>query len=219
MYLRTAEESGKVPMRYGPLAGTLGDSPLPPKIQKFLDRVKRSPQDYEALLLTVTFHEEPWSSDQLMRWIGETFTEGTDPFEAAKATQGKVLQALLDIYKKHLRDTRFNQLVKKEKQLIAVAAKAFQKMIQELETKGWLEPLLVEALLAEYPGGLITQVGRPFVLYQLPVELAEQILNSRVPETHYIRLGKAILLTAEQRQSDNPAFKARVEKAQKKRGN
>lgn len=217
MYLRTTEGLWQIPTRYGPIAGTLGEPPLPSKIQKFLARVKKNPQDYEALLLTITFHEEPWSSDQLMRWIGETFTEGTDPFEAAKVIQGKVLQELEDIYKKHLRDTRFSQLVKKEKQLIAVTAKAFQETIQRLETKGWLEPLLIEALLAEYPRGLITEVGRPFALYQLPDEIAEQILNSRVPETHYARLGKGLLLLARQRE-DKPAFKQRVEQEQKKRG-
>lgn len=217
MYLRTSEGLGQVPMLYGPLAGTLGEPPLPPKIQKLLARVKKNPQNYEALLLTITFHEEPWSSDHLMRLIGETFIESTDPLEAAKAIQEKVLQALEDIYKKHLRDTHFGQLVKKEKQLIAVVAKACQETIQRLETKGWLEPLLVDALLTEYPRGLIAEVGRPFALYHLPDEIAEQILNSRVPETHYARLGKGLLLLARQRE-DTPAFKQRVEKERKKRG-
>lgn len=217
MYLRTSEGLGQVPMRYGPFAGTLGETPLPPKIQKFLARVKKNPQNYEALLLTITFHEEPWSSDHLIGLLGETFTEETDPFEAAKAIQGKVIQALEDVYKKHLRDRHFGQLVKKEKQLIAVVAKAFQETIQRLETKGWLEPLLIDALLAEYPRGFIAEVGRPFALYQLPVEIAEQILNSRVPETHYARLGKGLLLLARQRE-DKPAFKQRVEQERKKRG-
>lgn len=216
MYLRTAEGLEQIENQYGHLSGTLGEPPLPPTIQKFLTRIKKNPQNYEALLLTVTFHEEPWSSDQLMKWIGETFTEGTDPFETAKAIQGKVLQALEDIYKKHLRDAGFSQLVKKEKQLITVVAKAFQETIQRFETKGWLEPLLIDALLAEYPRGLIAEVGKPFALYQLPVEIAEQILNSRVPETHYARLGKGLLLLARQRE-DKPAFKQRVEQERKKR--
>jgi hypothetical protein len=218
MYLWTSDGLGQVPVRYGPFAGTLGEPPLPPKIQKFLARAKKNPQNYEALLLTIIFHEEPWSSDHLMRLIDETFTEGTDPFEAAKAIQGKVIQALEDVYKKHLRDTRFGQLVKKEKQLIAVVSKPFLQHIKELETKGWLEGFLIDALLAESPRGLIVEAGRPFVLYQLPDKIAEQILNSRVPETHYARLGKALLLMAEQRQNDNPAFKERVEKERKKRG-
>ena len=85
MYLRTAEGLEQIENQYGHLSGTLGEPPLPPTIQKFLTRIKKNPQNYEALLLTVTFHEEPWSSDQLMKWIGETFTEGTDPFETAKA--------------------------------------------------------------------------------------------------------------------------------------
>jgi len=44
MYLRTSEGVGQVPMRYGAFAGTLGEPPLPPTIQKFLARVKESPE-------------------------------------------------------------------------------------------------------------------------------------------------------------------------------
>ena len=141
----------------------------------------------------------------------------TDPFEAAKAIQGEVLQALQAICKKHLKDSDFKKLFDKEKQLIPVVAKAVQETIKRLETKGWLEPLLIGALLTEYPRGLIAEVGKPFALYQLPDEIAEQILNSRVSETHYARLGKALLLLARQRE-DKPAFKQRVEKERKKRG-
>jgi len=57
-----------------------------------------------------------------------------------------------------------------------------------------------------------------FVLSNLPDEVAEQILNSRMPETHYMRLGKVLLLMAEQRKNANPVFKERIEKEQKKRG-
>ena len=74
-----------------------------------------------------------------------------------------------DIYKKHLRDAGFSQLVKKEKQLITVVAKAFQETIQRFETKGWLEPLLIDALLAEYPRVLLLRSENhlPFINYRL----------------------------------------------------
>ena len=221
MYIRTTErlrQVPQVPLLDGFFAGTLGEPPLPPKIQNFLDRVKRSPQDYEAVLLISAFHVDPWSSDHLMRLIGETFTEGTDPFEAAKAIQEKVLQALEAVCKEHLKNNDFRKLFNKEKQLISVVAKAFTELIKRLETKGWLEPYLIDALLADNPIVLTDKVGKPFSLYQLPVENTEQILNSRVPETHYARLGKALLLMAEKRQNDkgNAAFKKRVEKAREK---
>ena len=220
MYLRTIEGLGQVPMRYGSFAGTLGEPPLPPEIQNFLDRVKRSPQDYEALLLTATFHVEPWSSDQLSKPLNLTSVYAPDPFEGLRAIQGKVLEALEAICKEHLKDIDFRKLFNKEKQLITVVANAFQKRIKELETKGWLEGILTDALLAEYPRGLTAQVGKPFVLFNLPDEIAEQILNSRVPETHYARLGKALLLMAKQHQTDpkNAAFRQRVERERKKRG-
>lgn len=219
MYLRTSEGLGQVPMRYNPFAGTLGEPPLPPTIQKFLARVKKNPQNYEALLLTIIFHEEPFINDQLRRAFLASFeNDAKDPLEEAKAIQKEVAHALKVVYQKHLRDNRFSRLVKKEKQLISEVSKAFQKRIKELETKGWLEPLLIDAVLADFPLGLL-QVGRAFVLSSLPDEIAEEILNSRVPETHYMRLGKVLLLMAEQRKKDkDEAFNKRVEQERKKRG-
>ncbi len=218
MYVRTTEGLEQAPMRYGPFAGTLGEPPLPPKIQSFLNRVKRSPQDYEAVLLIGAFHVEPWSSDQLKTAFLASFeNDAKDPIEEAKAIQGKALQVLEAICKEHLKNIDFKKLFNKEKQLIPVVANAFQKRVKELDTKGWLEGVLTDALLAEYPLGLTAEVGRPFVLYNLPDEIADQILNSRVPETHYARLGKALRLMAEQREKDNRAFKQRVERERKKR--
>lgn len=219
MYIRTTERLRQVPLLDSSFAGTLGDDPtFPPEIQKFLERVKKRPQDYEAVLLISAFHVEPFSSIQLQKVLAASFeNDAKDPLEEAKAIQEKVLQALEVIYKEHLKDNDFGKLFNKEKQLISVVAKAFPETIKRLETKGWLEPLLIDALLADYPMGLTDKVGKPFVLYQLPVDGTEQILNSRVPETHYARLGKALLLMAEKRQMANAAFKKRVEKERKKR--
>lgn len=219
MYIRTTERLRQVPLLDSSFAGTLGDDPtFPPEIQKFLERVKKRPQDYEAVLLISAFHVEPFSSIQLQKVLAASFeNDAKDPLEEAKAIQEKVLQALEVIYKEHLKDNDFGKLFNKEKQLISVVAKAFPETIKRLETKGWLEPLLIDALLADYPRGLTDKVGKPFVLYQLPVDSTEQILNSRVPETHYARLGKALLLMAEKRQMANAAFKKRVEKERKKR--
>jgi hypothetical protein len=216
MYLWTRDGLAQIPTLYGPLAGTLGEPPLPPKIQNFLDRVKRNPQDYEALLLTVTFHVEPFPSDQLRKvLVASLENNAKDPFEEGKAIQAKVLQELVAICKEHLKDNGFSKLFNKEKQLIPVVAKAFQETIKSYEAKGWLERLLVDALLKKDIFGEF-EFGKLFALSFLPDEIAEQILNSRVPETHYARLGKALRLMAEQRQKDKPAFKRRVEQERKK---
>ena len=216
MYLWTRDGLAQIPTLYGPLAGTLGEPPLPPKIQNFLDRVKRNPQDYEALLLTVTFHVEPFPSDQLRKvLVASLENNAKDPFEEGKAIQAKVLQELVAICKEHLKDNGFSKLFNKEKQLIPAVAKAFQETIKTYEAKGWLERLLVDALLKKDIFGQF-EFGKLFALSFLPDEIAEQILNSRVPETHYARLGKALRLMAEQRQKDKPAFKRRVEQERKK---
>jgi hypothetical protein len=216
MYLWTRDGLAQVPTLYGPLTGTLGEPPLQPKIQNFLDRVKKNPQDYEAVLLTATFHVEPFPSDQLRKvLVASMENDAKDPIEEAKAIQEKVLQALVAICKEHLKDDAFRTLFNKENQLIQVVAKAFQETIKTYEAKGWLEGLLVDALLKKDILGEF-EFGKSFALSVLPDEIAEQILNSRVPETHYARLGKALRLMAEQRQKNNVAFKKRVEKERKK---
>jgi hypothetical protein len=216
MYLWTRDGLAQAPTLYGPLAGTLGEPPLPPKIQNFLDRVKKNPQDYEAVLLTATFHVEPFPSDQLRKvLVASMDNDAKDPIEEAKAIQEKVLQALVAICKEHLKDDAFRKLFNKENQLIPVVAKAFQETIKTYEAKGWLEGLLVDALMKKDIFGEF-EFGKSFALSVLPDEIAEQILNSRVPETHYARLGKALRLMAEQRQKNNVAFKKRVEKERKK---
>ena len=139
MYVWTREGFGHVPMHYGSLAGTLGDPPLPPEIQRFLDRVKRNPQDYEAVLLAGTLHVEPWRSDLLRRLL-VLAVEAIDP-EKARPILEQTLQTLEAIQKEHVNDAQFSRLVNKEKQLIPVVAGAFQKRIKELETKHvrWFE--------------------------------------------------------------------------------
>ena len=219
MYLWARDALAQVPTLYGPLAGTLGEPPLPPEIQQFLARVKKNPRDYEAVLLIAALHVEPWSTDHFRRLIGSTYSGSVTTIEEAKAVQDRVIEALQDIHQQHLTDNDFNKLVGKEKQLISVVGKAFQKRIKEIENRNvkWFEKILTEALLVDIPP-LTQQVGKNFVLFQLPPEIAESVLNSRVPETHYARLGKAFLLMAEQRQKDKIAFKRRVEEERKKRG-
>jgi hypothetical protein len=201
-------------MPYNMLAGALGDTPLPREIQDFLERVKKNPQDYEAVLLTATLHVEPWRSDTLTKLLGATHSEARS-WDEAQEILGKILQTLEDIHKKHLRDSRFNQLVKKEKELIPVVAAAFQKGIKEIEAKNvnWFEEILTKAYLANDP----RTVGREFVLFSLPTQIGERVTNSRVPETHYARLGSALQLLAQQRQKENAAFKERVESKKQQR--
>lgn len=213
MYLWTREGLEEVP--HGSFAGTLGEPPLPPEIQQFLDKVKKNPQDYEAVLLISTLHIRPMTSDPLIKVFGLTHS-ATNSIEEAEALQEKVVQALAAIQKKHLTDRRFNELVKKENALIPVVADAFQKRIKEIESKDakWFEKILTEAYLASDP----RTVGRNFVLFSLPPDIAERVTNSRVPETHYARLGQALFLRAEQRLKTNASFKAAVEKERKNQG-
>lgn len=94
MYVRTTEGLGQVPMEYGSVAGTLGEPPLPLTVQNFLDRVKRSPQDYEAVILISLFHPEPGRSELLshaFRDISQTVAldEFTDDGEGRPSAEGE----------------------------------------------------------------------------------------------------------------------------------
>ena len=93
MYVRIVEGLGQVLMPGGSFAGTLGDGPtFPPEIQKFLERVKKRPQDYEAVLLISAFHLEPFSSVQLQKvMVASLENDAKDLFEEAKAIQEKVI--------------------------------------------------------------------------------------------------------------------------------
>ena len=138
-------------------------------------RVKKNPEDYEAVLLTATFHVEPFPSDQLRKvLVASMDNDAKDPIEEAKAIQEKVLQALVAICKEHLKDDAFSKLFNKENQLIPVVAKAFQETIKTYEAKGWLEGLLVDALLKKDISGEF-EFGKSFALTVLPDEIAEHI--------------------------------------------
>ena len=223
MYVTTREGLGQAPMLYGSYAGTLGEPPLPPKVQSFLDRVKRSPQDYEAVILISILHPEPGESELLgtaLIDIGETVSSP----EEIKPMMEKVVQELKGGTAKlgwGPDGKYYRKLFDKEKKLIKVVADAFQKHIKEMETKyvRWFEEILTNALLVNRHRELTEKVGKDFVRFGgLPPEIFERVLNSRVPETHYYRLGEALRLIAEQRQKDNRAFKQHVEQERKKRG-
>ncbi len=213
MYVQTDEGLRSTPVSYGFFAGPLGEPPLPSEVQQFLDRVKRTPQDYEAVLLACTLHVDPWRSDLLKKLLVMA-VEATG-LDKGQSVLERILQALEAIQKEHLKDGQFSRLIDKEKQLVGVVAGAFQKRIKEIETLyvRWFEDLLAKALLADDPA----TVGREFVLYALTPELSEQVTNSRVPETHYARIGQALLLMGAQRQKGNAAFRQRVEQEKEKR--
>jgi hypothetical protein len=185
-----------------------GGLPLPPEIQRFLDRVKRSPHDYEAVLLISILDDKPWYSDPLigLRPVIYSATKTDNPTEShdrALAMEKKVLQALQAIHTQHLRSPRnkdYSRLFNKEKQLITVVASVFQKQINELKTQNprWLEDILTRALRADVIQ--LVQVGRDFVVGGLPREIAESFFNSRVPEIHYRKLGLALRSIAGARQ-------------------
>jgi hypothetical protein len=56
---------GQEPMPYSSFAGNLGSNSHPAEIQRLLDEVRKRPQDYKALLLTIIFDPFPGYSSRL----------------------------------------------------------------------------------------------------------------------------------------------------------
>jgi len=185
-----------------------GEPQLPPEIQRFLDRVKRSPQHYEAVLLTSILDDRPWYSDHLKGLWPLTYsaTRTKDPAESNKKAlemQNKVLQTLQAIPRQHPSYYRaFSRQVNKENQLIQMVDRVFlPERIKELETQNlpWLECILTQAFRADIIQ--LTELGRAFAFLGLPRKIAESVFfNSKVPQIHYRKLGRALQSIAAQRQ-------------------
>ena len=208
MYINNIE----TPIRIQPIdnsLGSLGEPDLPHEIQQFLARVRKSPKEYEAILLTSIFHIDPWSNDQFRcLWV---------PLEddLTDDQKGKILQNLQTIHKKHLKDSRFRKLVEKEKQLIKLVADAFMKSIRILDS-GEVEGFLFRTEARVWTMETMENIGREFILYMLGFyspELTERIFNSNAREAHYARISEALRLISQKWQQEDPDFKQRVLKA------
>ena len=109
--------------------------------------------------------------------------------------------------------------IKKENKLIA----DIEGLINKLKPSD-LEPYLLEAALL--PKSEFKSPGEPWImtwsiLYKLALRFVREKLGkalsaiSSIPEVHYYRVGKILYNLALEHQKENPAFKAKVEKAAK----
>jgi len=145
----------------------------------------------------------------------------------------KILGALKGILEKHLKDKQFQGLLKKENRLARELTTAVQKRIKEFDSQNVLRfvpviddrgklTLNVPQYRSESEQWLIDvllkgsqDVGKLFVITVLPREIVEQVLNSRVPEAHYSKVGADLLKIAEKRQKDSGLFRLHLEQARK----
>jgi hypothetical protein len=191
--------SGQVPMLHDSFAGALGASPLPAEIQQFLHRVRKRPQDFKQLLLTVILHPDPANTLTVKPALIDTILiSGIRPVD------------ILDPLRRISRGS-FQRQIEAELQLR-------NKMVKTTGELGphKLKPSLLEPSLRDGLGDRF-QFGRSFALKMLPPRLAQRIINSAASEAHLTHLGGFLRRYAEVLQSKDAAFKALVERERTKR--
>ena len=214
MYVSTYSGLGQATMLHGSFADTLGKA-LPPAGKKFMDEVRKRPQDFKKLLLTVTFHPNPLDSKIVVQ-IKPAFVDMMLMNDLQAVDFLNPLRRIRDAFKK--RDARFKQQIEAELQLR-------NEMIKVTGALGpqKLKPFLVDVLFpatAEFPEideWKLCRLGRNFAQMRLPRELAQRIINSEASEAHLTTLGRFLRRYAEVLQTKDPFFKSLVEEERKNR--
>jgi hypothetical protein len=195
MYVITRERLGLIPLPSGLFV-------LPPKIQSFLNNVRKDPKNFEPLLLTVELHPDALNLDLGPgSKLGELILMNTTGPSASAAVGKMVLGALKTILDQHKQDPRFRRQVEAEYNLASQLQQTAAKLPRQR-----LEPLLLNAWLGHRSS--LTLVGRNFASQMLPA-LLPAVSRSKVPETHFFNLGEFLQKLFEALLKE-PAFKQRV---------
>jgi hypothetical protein len=219
VYISTYGGLRQNPILYRSLAGTLGEPPPSPAIQEFLNEVRKRPQNFRQLLLTITFHPAPANS---LTFVKQRFTFGKltkyliDEILFSGSSDTEIidnLRRIRDEFRK--RDGRFRQQIEAELKL----RNEMIKVAGELGPQK-LRPFLIEPLLP--PTGVIDdsslcKLARNFAQMRLPRDLAQRIINSEASEAQLTNLGRFLRRYAEVLQTKDPFFKALVEEERKHR--
>ena len=125
-----------------------------------------------------------------------------EPASTRAAVGNMVLGALRTIFNQHKQNPRFQRQVEAEKNL----ASQLQQVIGKLPRQK-LEPFLFNAWLETDIN--LTSVGRNFAAQMLPT-LRQAISQSKVPNTHFFKLGRFLQKLFEALLKE-PAFRRRYE--------
>jgi hypothetical protein len=202
---------------HGSFAGTLGTNSLPNEIEKLLDEVRKNPQNYRPLLLTIIF--DPHSGYSSRMALSNALTRlnlGTPDAQAVLLSRPRLKQIVwqLDPIRANLqkRDARFQQLIDTELKLQSEMLKA----LGGIRPQRALEPFLLEAARISPAADLAFYwLGLDFAKKMLPAKLTQRLMSSSVSAGHLAYLGQVLRRLAEVLQDRSPAFKQRVEEERK----
>ena len=116
MYINTGAEFGQTSMLHGSVAGMLGEKVDQKKIiNDFLNQVRRQPQSFKKLLLTVAFHPKPEDS---RIWEKQTFTFGNETrYLVDEILLSELSAAFIVTVLKRYSNASFSQQIKDEADL------------------------------------------------------------------------------------------------------
>lgn len=191
----------------------LGESSFSPAIQRFLNQVRKRPQDFKKLLLTVTLHPDPTAS---VIWNKQTLTFGKQTIYLIDEVvlSGQSTEVVAEL--REISDASFKQQIEAERTT---------QLYMTCATQG-LDKVLIKAylydacLLPPAPGGSLDYVGlsklaRELAQKVLPKDLAKRIMNSEASEAHLACLGSVLRRYAEKLLRTDPHFKGDLEIARK----
>jgi hypothetical protein len=207
------------PMLYGSFAGTLGTNSRPAELEKLLDEVRKGPQNYKPLLLTVIFDPVPgYSSRMALSDALKRLNLYTADAEAVISSYRRLKQIVweLEPIRSELRrrDAHFRQLIDAELKL----RYEMMETARGIRPQKRLEPFLLEASLLSPVADLsLYSLGLDFAKKMLPAKLTERVMSSAVSMGHLTYLGQFLRRFAEVLQSRNTAFRQRVEQERKSR--
>ncbi len=189
MYMKTGAGLGHPPMLHGSLAGMFGEGDdLTEPLKEFLNQVRKHPQNFKKLLLTVSLHPKP---EESAVWGRQTFTFGKQTRYLLDETlmSGKRAESFVLAELKRISDASFNRQIQDEKNLqfhMTITANGLGKTL--------LQPFLFDPLLLPAPGGILpyvelSKLARDFAQGMLPKDLAQRIMSSDASEAHLASLG------------------------------
>ena len=189
MYVRTHAGSKQEPMLYGSFVGTLGINSLPAGIQKLLDEVRKCPQDYKPLLLTIIFDPLPGRSSRValsdvLKRLNLATTDAADA-AAVLLSHPRLKQIVwelepirADLQK---RDAHFQHLIDAELKL----GYEMMETARGIRPQKHFEPFLLQAsLLSPVADVTLHGLGLDFAKKMLPAKLTQRIMNSAVSVGH-----------------------------------
>ena len=219
------------PILPGAMSGISGTDGLPQMVQALLKQIRRKPQAYKKLLLTLTFHPLPIYSN--VRFVAPEFVEPTYLadyvlFSGIRDDQVvdflDALRAIRDAFRSADKDFR-EQLeaeLRLRKRMFKVTGRLFRDELLRHDGKvsKRLEPFLL-ATTATAPGfdAPLNQarLGRAFAEKMLPDELTRRLISSAASDGHMTYLARMLGRYAEVLQQKDAAFKQLVEQERTKR--